>query len=194
MSQFVPEAFQNTTPAVAPPSSATGYGTLGSVIAKFLADPISNLPPEFTKWLEDFQALNIPQIPISQIVGFTGFVGKFNKVTTAVSESTGSTAYVDLATPGPMLTGLADGTYFFLYGAEVFDSPGFSAELTLSMNSGTPAPGDLATAASGIALGFTTATLKNNNDNSVRMVYATSGGGTASFNRRALFGLRLANV
>jgi hypothetical protein len=95
---------------------------------KYLQNPIL-FPEEFKEWIVDFYATNIPKIPVSQILGFQLYALKH--VDTIGSEVTNSASYatdcqgitsttagwIDLATPGPSIEGMANGIYLVIYGA-----------------------------------------------------------------------------
>jgi hypothetical protein len=103
------------------------------------------LPPKFKSWLIDFIAVNIPQIPVSQLVGFK----QIEQVTANNSEvaalvSTASTTYTDLSgSPGPSLALLKDGQYLVTFGftgsAAVL---GVGAAMSIQVNSVTATDAD----------------------------------------------------
>lgn len=155
---------------------------------------VLRFPKEFKTWLADYVALNIPDIPVSQLIGFSGFTVKVaTRVNT--SETTTSATFTDLATVGPQLTGLADGQYMFVAACSILSSTGQDTFAGVKVNSTDPADADCAVLlASGANLGitFVSATLAAGGNNTVKVVYRTAGG-TATFARRQLVGLRFGN-
>lgn len=73
-------------------------------------------PPEFKQWLADYVALQTPPLPISQVFGFQ--LQRARTATVDTSETTTSTSYTNLATTGPTLSGLANGWYLLVFGAD----------------------------------------------------------------------------
>lgn len=88
---------------------------------EFLRHPIL-FPDEFKSWLQDWIAVNIPKIPVSQIFGF-----KIQSVKTgpevATAQSTSSTSFTDLATVGPTVENLVNGFYVVMFGANRSTTP-----------------------------------------------------------------------
>ena len=82
---------------------------------EYLKNPIM-FPPAFKDWVADWYATNVPKLHVSQIFGF-----KLHSIHCAddvpAFEATASTAYGDLATPGPSLENLANGLYVVMWGA-----------------------------------------------------------------------------
>jgi hypothetical protein len=72
-------------------------------------------PDEYVEWMADRIAVNGIPVSISQIQGFTQFTPS-NVERVLTHESTTSTSFADLATAGPLVSGLADGQYFILFG------------------------------------------------------------------------------
>jgi hypothetical protein len=157
-----------------------------------------DLPPKFKSWLIDFMAVNIPQIPISQIVGFSQFTA--TPVIVAPSEATTSMTYVNLATTGPEITGLGKGQYIFFVSCQVVKGAVNDGGLaSLSYNASTPADTDsvILFSDSSIAQNTTisrglqkTLTAANN---IVTMKYRTINGNSISFANRSLITLRYGN-
>jgi hypothetical protein len=83
-------------------------------IRTYFQDPLG-YEKEFKGWLPEWIGQSGIDIPISQVIGFSGFT-----VTVAprinANELTSSASYGDLATVGPVLTGLPDGQYFIILG------------------------------------------------------------------------------
>jgi hypothetical protein len=142
-------------------------------------------------WLEQ----NPPTIPISQIVGFNQFTAKGDQITT--EETTASNTFVDLATVGPSLTGLADGSYVVLFGASLQAVGGNIFKMGVSINGATADDNHVAentsTTNTSVAHGFLT-TLSNGGNNSLVAKYRMSAGASAGHARqRWLIALRYAN-
>ena len=81
---------------------------------KMLGNPIL-FPKEFKDWMMDFVATNIPLIPFSHLFGSHINIARSGNFV-AASESKTATSYGDLATVGPQLTNLSDGTYLIAWG------------------------------------------------------------------------------
>lgn len=164
-------------------------------VRRLLAYP-EEFPKEFTSWLVDYLAVNVPQIPISQITGFAQtqlYIGTHEdgEVTTA------ATSYGDLGAGGPIIVGMGAGKYLFFHGCatkvsvagiEARQSLQFNSEATLSddclFNSGTQY-------ASTSRLVAKTLTEPNN---TVHCQYKVEGAGTGSFQLRWLFALKYGNA
>ena len=151
---------------------------------------------QFRFWLEQ----NPPNIPITQILGFTQFTAQAaDRINT--SQSTTSTAYVALATQGPILTGLSDGKYLLMFGAALASNASTGAPLmNLKVNGTTPSDDNEAVQGSNTTFGVSASTavvktLSNAGNNTVEAVYRTSNVAvTASFNHRWLVALRYSNA
>lgn len=96
-------------------------------ISQFLSKPLA-FPPEFRNWLTDYLAVNTPFIPVSQLLGYKGTLANI-----AVADARGNWTGLDApertwnSAPdglGPSITGLADGTYFVMWG---YNEPGENA-------------------------------------------------------------------
>jgi hypothetical protein len=151
------------------------------------------IPDDFKEYMTQYNALNQPPIPIGQIFGFTQFTGQI--ATIATTESTTSATEVDLTTPGPTLTGLPGGRYVFLWGAAARNTTGGAvARMHLIVNGGAPQGTAQAGSVSEFfsVMSFSVEDLPDG-DNTVTTKYSQSGGGTASFQDRNLFSLRIAN-
>ncbi len=195
MSDFVPEGFTSTAPATAPaPSGTVPGGAFDAKVSKVLADPISNVPPELKKWLEDFQALNIPLIPISQIVGFTGFTAQIASYN-AGDLSTASTSAISLS-GGPTISGLPDGNYILLWGCEAWnDTPGNGSVMYVTTNGATGARVvTMAYIDSESMTRGTNVSLSAGGNNTVSAKYSVRYGGTATFRFRWIIALKTSNA
>lgn len=165
------------------------------LLRRLFGNPL-RFPKEYKTWLADYLALNIPDIPVSQLIGFTGFtVQVATRVNT--SETTTSATFTDLATTGPQLTGLPDGQYMFAAATSILSSTNQDTFAGVKINSTDPADADCAAliGASGalLTVTFVSATLDAGGNNTAKVVYRTAGG-TATFARRQLIGLRFANA
>lgn len=132
---------------------------------KVLGNPIL-FPDEFKTWLSDFVATNVPLIPFSHIFGArlnTARSGQY----VATSESTTSAAYTDLATVGPQVTNLSDGTYLIVYGAES------RSRYSVSINGAAASDDDSIYCVEAVvpAARAKISSLKNNNANTICMKY-----------------------
>jgi hypothetical protein len=91
-------------------------------IRTYLQDPLG-FPEEYKGWLPEWIGQAGIDIPIGQVIGYSQNLPQ-NATTIATAESIVSgSAFKDLATVGPELTGLADGQYQISWGA-VFDHGG----------------------------------------------------------------------
>lgn len=197
MSQFMPE-----TQSQERQSSKGPEAYLSSEERKALQRSLSfpeDLPPKFKSWLIDFIAVNIPQIPISQIVGFSQFTATPSFI--APNEATMSQTYVDLATLGPQISGLADGKYLFLLAAQVVKGVVNDGGMaSLSCNGSTPVDADslILSDTSAVAQNTTVSravqkTLAGGGNNVVTMKYRTINASSISFANRSLIALRYGN-
>lgn len=171
--------------------------TVRDEVYTLLQNPM-DLPSEFWAYATQSWLKDSPVFPISQVFGFTQFLGNFAIVGT--DESTTTTTVGDnLATVGPTLSGLADGKYFFAYGfTGKASAAGFDVIAGLNINGTAPTvnPNDpiiLTEAANYISVtGAFAKTLSNAGSNTVKMQYWVSGG-TGNYQRRFIFGLKYAN-
>lgn len=94
-------------------------------------------PKEFKAWLVDYLAVNVPQIPLSQISGFQQTQFYVGTVETGVVSTT-STSYVSLGAGGPIITGAGKGTYLVMHGCAIKSSvAGIEARQSVRANSNT---------------------------------------------------------
>lgn len=143
-------------------------------------------------WLEQ-SGLNIP---VAQILGFTQFTAKVaTQITT--NETTTSLTYTDLATVGPSLTALPNGSYLVLFSSEARNTtPNDGAVMSLSFNGGAAGDGDAAYTFANLVqttIGFTVVTLSSG-ANTIEAKYRADVGGTAEFQRRKLVAFKYANT
>lgn len=159
-----------------------------------------DLPPKFKNWIQEYIAVNIPQIPISNIVGFQIFKDQLaaqDAAIAAAAVTVSSTANEATITAGgalndPQLTALQSGTYIFHFGCLA----GISGSGTDSINADLAFAG-VADTASRIQNGFGPATsisraykkvLSTATD--VSMHYGQSGGSSPSWSARWIVALR----
>lgn len=162
---------------------------------EYLKNPIL-FPEEFTTWITDFYATNIPKIPVSQILGFA--IHKIKSVDTIGTEPTNSSSYasfcegvtanpsgwVDLATDGPELTGLANGYYLCMYGAFTYGNTG-AVRVGISKDGGTPADDEAMVTAAGHNMRlFLVDFSQGNHDHTLKMKYENTGAFGAWFSSR----------
>ncbi len=151
---------------------------------------------ELKTWLES-AGLNVP---ITQIIGFSQFTAQSASV--ATSQTTASTAYTDLATVGPSLTGLSDGNYLVIVSALTRNNTsGFNALMGPGINGALP-PDDSASAAAGfdtVDAGWTVSAfslqkLAAGGNNTITAKYRVNGASTGTFTYRNLIALRYSNL
>lgn len=148
---------------------------------KVLSTPLF-FPAAFKEWLSDYVATNIPLIPYGQVLGTRVNTAKSASFI-ATSESTGSASYTDLATVGPEIKNIADGTYVIFFGANC------RSRCAVMINSTEAVDNDSLRGTEGqISMGRTLfKTLKNNHVNSAKMRYKTG----AAFKDRWMVLLRV---
>jgi hypothetical protein len=166
------------------------------VVTSLMKDFTAEALEQLRFWLE----INPPAIPITQIVGFVGYtvqaaptVGTQQALTPAVS------AYGDLATLGPQLTGIPPGQYLFLYGAAAWNSGGnVESALAISINGAAPADAtDAAISQTTVPVAVAIAAIKSLSaaSNTVTVKYrGLTGSGSANFARRWLIAIKFANA
>lgn len=197
MSQFMPDTNGQSRRVAAPARGEEAYLSVEErkFLQRFLSYP-EDLPPRFKSWILDHVAVNIPQIPISQIVGFTQFTP--NVATTILtSESTTSTSYANLATTGPELLGLADGVYLILFGCQTAAiASGEGASVSISVNGDTASDDDSCVAedqpGSATIMRAVAKELRAGGSNTIRVQYRVNAG-TGTFLRRWLIAIRMGN-
>lgn len=168
-----------------------------SLFQRGLAAPLQTIPKEFESWLIDRIAVLQPLIPIGQVVGFSQYTAQTGpRVDT--QETTTSTSYDDLATVGPQLTGLPDGQYLFMFGCAMSEPGGAITYMGLKFNAteaqdSEAASWDNETGEWAFPTGVVTTTLAGGGTNTVTARYKTAGG-TGSFAKRWLVGLKFANA
>lgn len=99
-------------------------------------------PKDAISYLAERIGLEGFQIPVSQLSGFNQFVAQVAP-TVAAAESTASTAYTDLATVGPKISGMPGGAYLLLFGCNVLNSvASYRAHMSVDVNSAGAADAD----------------------------------------------------
>lgn len=112
-----------------------------------------DLPSKFKTWMMDYFAVNIPQIPLSQIVGFQVYkdaveqaqadiIANQLKVYTATDNTSSSTTSGTYADMGPEVTGLVSGLYVVHFGAAIQADNTFDSYVAVSVNGATPSDDD----------------------------------------------------
>lgn len=175
-----------------------GFSSFDQKVAASLEKPIVQilLLDAFKDYMVQYLALNQPPLSVSQLIGFSQFNAQFNVVRTGATESTASTSYTDLTTPGPELAGLSNGRYVLIYGGSAqSNAAGDTASFSPSINGAAASDDNFArTAQAGyvsIARAIT-ATLSAGS-NTVTMKYRTDAG-TGFFSEVWLIALRYANL
>jgi hypothetical protein len=105
---------------------------------RVLLDNIYQVSPLFLGDLGEYFTQNPFPIPISQVDGYTAQT-PYSAPSIATEETTSSAVFVDLNTPGPLLTGLPDGLYMLNWGATAKISTVLTrARMCISVNGGVP--------------------------------------------------------
>jgi hypothetical protein len=149
-------------------------------------------PPEFKEWLVDYLAVNIPQIPIGQITGFSQYQAV---VGTRVDGqgSTTSTSYIDLDDGHPIITGLGAGDYLIFHGCALESSVStctarqtvkYNEEAALSDNAILSDSTSIVSSSRVVTKTFTS------NNNQIKCQYKVEGAGTGFFQLRWLIALK----
>ena len=149
------------------------------LMQKILSNPLY-FPKEFKTWLNDYLAVNIPLIPISQILGFSTFSASIS--TTTASFATTSNTYVT-SSSGPSISAIPNGKYIFIYGTLATNSTLDKINyFSPSVNSAVPSDNNAAiwgTNPTNIHHGVTycfLSTLSSSNNNRIDMEYRVDGG------------------
>ena len=190
MSQFLPEAPSRNV-KVPDKGIETPLTPQEIELQRRLLGSPETFPDKLKSWLVEYVAVNGALIPSSQIQGFSQLTPIQSQVLT--NEGTSSTSYTNLATTGPEVTGLADGTYLLIFGA-VFDSSGPDGYMSPSVNGASPSDNDAAFQQPAAANRFNiaravTKSIANNNNNTITMKYRVTSG-APSFKYRWMVALR----
>lgn len=149
-------------------------------------------PAEFKEWLIDFFAVNIPQIPIGQIVGFSQYTATVGTRVDGQSSTT-SSSYIELDGGNPQITGLGKGSYLIYHGCALEASGStITARQTLKFNDETPVS-DNAILGEGQGIFSASRVVQKTFDgpnNTIKCVYAQEGGGTAYFELRWIIAIK----
>lgn len=148
-------------------------------------------PEAFKSWIVQYMALNSEQIPRSQIQGLGALVGRYAQVST--TEGTGSNP-TDLATVGPTIEELQDGTYYVIGACETAVTAGGTSVLHVTVNGSatelirtSPTVNNIY----GPLVGFYQVTVSNNNNNTIKLQYGhVDTAGNSNFKNRRIFVLK----
>jgi len=201
MSMFLPEqqgqpqsGVVSVTPS-SPETTSEDIALMQRVFAAAARNP-NLIPADFMAYVFDFIQTQRLEVPIGQVFGFAGFTFVASPLV-STSETTVATAYSDLATVGPTLDGLGDGRYaIFLTNLSAIVSAGQQAYMGASVN-GAPASDSFATEVWSSSFSTPTRpflTTLSGGANSIKAVYRSSGGSTATFKNRQIFAVRYANL
>ena len=165
-------------------------------LRSYLQDPLG-FPSEFKGWLPEWITQVGIDLPISQVIGFSGFT--FNVATRVnTSETTSSATYADLATVGPQLTGLPDGQYFLIFGCVASSGAARDLSMSVKINATEAIDDDRAfianTTVATPGISVVAKTLNGGGNNTVLSRYKTSSGALVTVSQRWLAGLKFANV
>ena len=160
-------------------------------VRRLLSFP-EEFPPEFKEWLLDYLAVNIPQIPIGNIMGFSQYQAV---VGTRVDGqgSTTSTSYVDLDGGHPRIEGLGAGDYLIFHGCAIESSGAtITARQSVKYNEETPLSDNaiLSDSTSIVSSSRVVTKTFTNNNNQIKCQYAVEGVGTGFFQLRWLIALK----
>lgn len=160
-------------------------------VRRLLSFP-EEFPPEFKEWLLDYLAVNIPQIPIGNIMGFSQYQAV---VGTRVDGqgSTTSTSYVDLDGGNPIIEGLGAGDYLIFHGCAIESSGStITARQTVKYNDETALSDNAIMSDSTSIVSSSRVVTKTftNNNNQIKCQYAVEGVGTGYFQLRWLIALK----
>ena len=155
------------------------------------------LPKDTLSYLVETLALNQPQIPVSQLSGFTTF-NPLSAPFVGDGESTTSTTFTDLGTAGPTLTAVPDGTYLLLFGALIkVSGAGNFAYMGVKLNTTEAVDADSVQTTN---VQFTHCsfavkkTLSNAGNNTILARYHTDAATTATFGNRWLIAIKTSEI
>jgi hypothetical protein len=163
-----------------------------------LKNPLFSVPKPFETWMIDKVGSSGFDVPISQIVGFTQFLGQSDTKGTVSETTTSVNTPANLATVGPELTGLPDGEYLILFGAAAaHNSAGANTFMGVKVNSTEPA--DIETAFTQAAapvplMRAVQKVLSNDGNNTLLCRYYVGSASTATYYYRWLIALKIANA
>lgn len=142
MSQFLPETPQSAVqqtdfkPVVETPTLDGDIALMQRIFSAAVANP-SQIPSDFLAYMVDFIQTQRLNIPIGQVIGFSGFTPKVAAPLNTQGTITSSTPGDCTDGVGPSLTGLPDGQYLLLFGGGCSaPTAGHSANIGFSANGG----------------------------------------------------------
>lgn len=194
---YIPEGFESLSSVTRDRPELTLTDSDKQLMDRLLSNPLF-FPKDFKTWLLDYIAVNIPDLPISHIFGYSGFAPQ-EAPTIATGESTTSTSYTNLTTVGPTLAELADARYWISFGALCGSSASGAAQASIQINSDAVSDDDRIQASpTGIAGGASCAravikTLAGGT-NSVTMKYKSGDGSSVGFSQRWMILVKLAET
>lgn len=157
------------------------------------------IPPDLMSYILDYIQTSRLIIPIGQVFGFSGFT--FQAAPTILTnEATSLTAYGDLTTAGPLLTGIPDGSYAIFFGAQLTPTTPSQAVMSLGVTNIAAASDDDSVVVSAGSISSTRLVVKTLTGNAagvgnqLRAQYRSTGGESCSFSRRWLVAVKFANV
>jgi hypothetical protein len=163
-------------------------------IAKYLQDPLG-YEKEFKGWLPEWIGQAGIDIPIGQVIGYSQTIPQ-TAANIPTREDTSSATFADLATVGPTLTGLSDGTYVVYWGATCDNTP-VNAYMGVKVNSTEPADDDsifwsIAAAVATPGMRAIEKTLDGGGNNTLTARYRVSTG-TGFYRNRWMLAVRVSN-
>lgn len=162
-----------------------------------LKSPLFSVPKPFETWMIDKVVSSGFDLPISQIIGFAGFLAQEGNTIVTPTETTTSTTYTDLATVGPSISGLTPGRYLIFFG-NTSSTTSSSAQATTSVqvNATAASDADMLLNGSTTTVPVSRAILKDLalESNTLTMKYKAFTAGTASFRDRWMIALKIANL
>lgn len=211
MSQFMPETqatpqLPDFKPQVDSPTLSGDVALMQRIFSAAVANP-SQIPSDFLAYVVDYIQTQRLNIPIGQVIGYSGTIPQLSDVQTA--ETTSSTSYTDLATVGPELDGLNDGIYLVYVGAYIAFGAGQTDAAGLvspSINGAVPSDVNAAILGGGVTPSGTVqfsssvgqwslASIKTGAPNSIKAQYrAGLNTTTVQFQYRRLIVLKLGNL
>ncbi len=107
------------------------------MVDSFLSVPMK-FPSELKAWLPDYLSLNVPYIPVSQLLGYKGTLAHNEIVNDAIAVTSPERTWSDQG--GPYVTGLADGVYFCAWGCKTGRGAtgGATTRMGVSVNGADP--------------------------------------------------------
>lgn len=166
-------------------------------IEKMLGSPLA-LPSSFTTWWVDWLAGELS--PMVLQLGGAAQLFFHAAPTVATEESTSSGSFVNLATTGPVLSGLSNGRWLFFWGFNLEAVTGTPTGIMgLDVNGGGADANNVARAFGQVEGDFIPGvyaqliSILGNDNNTVTAKYAALGG-TPYFRHRWLVGVRVGNV